>query len=168
MSAPLAAKQCARFADPSFALMHSPLLHGLNRSLGPWEMPEKLSEKSDMSSVEFCQHALRDHVAPPSLGSVKTRLRHATRQLNWTPNRVKDAWYADPRISPSADEIRDLEALTGLRYGREELREIDSFIARADALLEGPDADLYRPIVAALRAFHRAVAGTGIEGRRLK
>src|SRR5690606_20312953 len=93
----------------------------------PWagsEMSEKASEKSKMSSVEFVQTALRDHIAPPSTGSVKARLRLAARALGWSQNRVKDAWYADPRISISADEIRKVEEISGLRYGRQELQEI--------------------------------------------
>lgn len=118
-------------------------------------MSEKAVEKSEMSSVEFAQYALRSHVAPPSMGSVKARLRHATRKLGWTPNRVKDAWYADPRISISADEIRKIEETTGLRYGREELRTVEDLISRADALLDGPDEDFHRPFLAALRAVAR-------------
>lgn len=110
---------------------------------------------SEMSSVEFSQYALRNHVAPPSIGSVKARLRHAGRQLSWTANRIKDAWYADPRITMSADEIHELEALTGLRYGREELRTVDDLIARADALLDGPEADFFRPFADAIRAMAR-------------
>lgn len=116
-----------------------------------------------MSSVEFVQDALRNNVAPPSIGSVKARIRHAARKLRWTLNRTKDAWYADPRISISADEVRVVEETTGLRYGRQELHEIDAYIARADALLAGPDADFYRPFVAAFRAFHRALARPGTE-----
>lgn len=118
-------------------------------------MSEIEVEKSEMSSVEFAQYALRSHVAPPSLGPVKARLRHATRKLGWTPNRVKDAWYADPRISISADEIRKIEETTGLRYGREELRTVEDLISRADALLEGSDEDFHRPFLAALRAVAR-------------
>lgn len=130
-------------------------------------MSEKLSEKSKMSSVEFAQYALQGRVAPPSLGSVKARLRHARTIMGrreWTANRVKDCWYADPRISPNADEIRDLEEVTGLRYGREELKELDRYIARADALLAGPDADFHRPFVDAFRSFYRALAGSRASG----
>lgn len=126
-------------------------------------MSEKLSEKSEMSSVEFAQYALQGRVAPPSLGSIKARLRHARAILGrrqWSANRVKDCWYADPRICPSADEIRDLEEITGLRYGREELREIDDLISQADALLEGADPDFHSPFVAAMRSFVRTLAGT--------
>lgn len=118
-------------------------------------MSEKQLEKSEMSSVEFTQYALRHHVAPPSLGSVKARLRHAARQLGWTPNRVRDAWYADPRISIGADEIKQIEEKTGLRYGREELRTIEELIGQADALLMGADEDFHRPFLAALRAVAR-------------
>ena len=118
-------------------------------------MSDTAVEKSDMSSVEFTQYALRNHIAPPSIGSVKARLRLASRRLSWTYNRVRDAWYADPRISISADEIRKIEEQTGLRYGREELRTITEIINRADALLDGPEADFFRPFVDAVRAMAR-------------
>lgn len=119
-------------------------------------MSEKLSEKSKMSALEFAQHALRTRVAPKAMGSVKERLRHATsvlRRRNWSANRVKDLWYADCRARPIPDEILDLEELTGLKYGRQEVDEIDALIARADALMDGPDADFYSPWVAGFRAF---------------
>lgn len=118
-------------------------------------MSENTVEKSEMSAVEFTQYALRNHVAPPSIGSVKARWLHAARSLKWRVSRVKDAWYADPRISISADEIRTIEEKTGLRYGREELRSIDELINRADALLMGADEDFHRPFLAALRAVAR-------------
>lgn len=127
-------------------------------------MSESTSGKSEMSSVEFVSSTLRERGAPPSLGSTKARIRHASRRLGWSASRTKDAWYADPRISISADELRAVEETAGVRYGREELREIDAYIARADALLDGPDADFYRPFVAAFRAFHRALAGSRTEG----
>jgi hypothetical protein len=126
-------------------------------------MSEKLSEKSKMSSVEFVQFALRERVAPPSLGSTKARLRHASIALRWSASRTKDAWYADPRISISADELREVEEHTGLRYGRKELAEIDAYIAKATALLEGPDEDFHRPFRAALRSFFGALARPGTD-----
>jgi hypothetical protein len=119
------------------------------------------AEKSEMSSVEFVSYALRERVAPPSLGSVKARIRHASRALQWSATRTKDAWYADPRISISADELRTVEDKTGLRYAREELRTNDQLIARAEALLDGPEADFYRPFVAAFRAMASVFDRTG-------
>lgn len=127
-------------------------------------MSENRAEKSEMSSVEFVSYALRERVAPPSVGSVKAQLRHAARHLGWTANRTKDAWYADPRISISADEIRDIEDRTGLRYGREEIRTAEQLIARADALLENQDSDFYGAFVSAFRHAFRAVAGSRTEG----
>jgi hypothetical protein len=121
-------------------------------------------EKSEMSSVEFVSHALRERVAPPSLGSVKARLRYASRALGWTSSRTKDAWYADPRISISADELRTVEDKTGLRYGREELRTVEQLIGQADALMDGAEADFYRPFFAALRAVARFAHRSGTEG----
>jgi hypothetical protein len=127
-------------------------------------MSEKASEKSNMSRVEFAQYALRNHIAPASAGSVKARLRLATRRLGWSANRIRDAWYADPRISLSADEIRKIEEQTGLRYGREELRTNQDLIDTATALLDGMDADFHRPFLAAMRAFIGAVDRSGTRG----
>src|SRR5690606_32451564 len=107
------------------------------------EMSEITSEKSEMSAAEFAQYALRGYVAPPAVGPVKARLRHATQKLGWSANRVKDVWYADPRISISADELRTIEEHTGLRYGREELRTVDELIEQADRILGHTDEDFY-------------------------
>ena len=124
------------------------------------EKSEKRSEFSEMHSVEFVQYALRERVAPPSIGSVKARLRYASRALGWSVSRTKDAWYADPRISISAEGLRTVEDKTGLHYGREELRTVEDLISRADALLEGQDSDFYGAFVAAFRAAVRVVART--------
>lgn len=126
-------------------------------------MSESSSEKSEMSSVEFVQYALRDRVAPPSFGSTKARIRLASRTLGWSANRTKDAWYADPRISISADELREIERKTGLRYAQEELRSNDDLIARASALLVGHEADFYSAFFAALRSLARPNHRTGVE-----
>lgn len=117
-----------------------------------------------MSTAEFAQFALRNNVAPRAMGSVKVRLSHAAsilKRRKWTANRVRDLWYRDARASaPKWEEIRDLEELTGLRCGREELHEVDALIANADRLLNGTDPDFHRPFVAALRALFGAAAGT--------
>ena len=125
---------------------------------------EKSSGEIRMSSVEFVSCAMRERVAPPSLGSVKARIRYASRALGWTASRTKDAWYADPRISISADELRTVEDKTGLRYGREELRTVNDLISRADALLEGQDSDFYSAFVSAFREAVRAVVGPRVGG----
>jgi hypothetical protein len=119
------------------------------------KMPKSKQEMSEMSSVEFVQYALRERVAPPSLGSIKARIRYASRTLGWTANRTKDAWYADPRISISADELREIEKRTGLRYAQEELRTNDDLIAKAEALMVGHEADFYSAFIAALRSLAR-------------
>lgn len=127
-------------------------------------MRESKSESTEMSSVEFVQYALQHHVAPPRQGPVKARLRSASRKLGWAYSRVRDAWYADPRIRISADELRTVEQLTGLRYGRQELKEIDAYIARSTALLEGQDEDFNSAFADALRAFYRALHRPRIGG----
>lgn len=106
-----------------------------------------------MSSVEFVQDALHSRVAPPGSGvNVGDRIRIAARRLGWGYSRTRDAWYADPRISINADELRTIEERTGLRYGREEIRTNDELIDRAEALLAGHEADFYSAFLAALRA----------------
>jgi len=114
-------------------------------------MPEKASEKSEMSTVEFCQRALREEIAPPSIGAKLERIRHASRVLGWSYTRTKDAWYADPRISIKPHELFRVEAVSGLTYAREEMHENDRAIERADALLGGEDTRLVRTLVAAVR-----------------
>lgn len=113
-------------------------------------MTEKSSEKTEMSSTAFVQMALRDRIAPPRVGSVKKRISHCARQLGWTYSRTKDAWYGDPRISIKADEMRDVERVSGLVYAKQEMRTNDELIAKIDALLEGHDADFYSAFRAAL------------------
>lgn len=124
-------------------------------------MSENLSEKSKMHSVEFVQGALRNHVAPPGSGvNVSDRIRLAARRLGWSYNRTKDAWYADPRISIKADEVRKIEETTGVRYGREEAFSVEELIRRADDLLDGAGEDIPGPYAVAFRALLRALAGT--------
>lgn len=118
------------------------------------------SEKSEMSSVEFVQCALRNHVAPPGSGrNIGDRIRIASRRLGWPYSRTRDAWYADPRISINADELRAIEEMAGIRYGRKQVQEIDALIARSTALLHGQDEDFTGAFAAALRAFYGALAG---------
>jgi hypothetical protein len=129
------------------------------------EMRESKSENSEMSSVEFAQYALRERVAPPGAGvNVSDRIRVAARRLGWTHSRTKDAWYADPRISINADELRDIENAAGLRYGKQEHAELNEIIWRAEALLDGNEADFYRPFVDAVRAMARAFSGSRTPG----
>ncbi|RAS13525.1 hypothetical protein [Ensifer adhaerens] len=107
-------------------------------------------EKSEMSTVEFCQFALRERIAPPSVGSVKERIVYAARKMGWTHTRTRDVWYADPRVSIKADQLVKVEAISGLEYARQEVRKNDDAIARATALLGSQDAHLLGEIVAAL------------------
>lgn len=123
-------------------------------------MSDKLVRKF-MSSVEFTQYALRNHIAPPSIGSIKARIRHASRKLGWSDSRTRECWYARERVRISADEITTIEEKTGLRYGREELRSIEELIGRADAILAHTDEDFHRPFLAALRAVARLADRAG-------
>lgn len=115
-------------------------------------MSENLLEKSEMSSVEFASNALKRHVAPNgSAENVKDRIRLAARRLGWSFTRTKDVWYADPRVSISAEELRVIEDKAGITYARAEARDLQELIRKADLLLAGPEADFFRPLVDAFR-----------------
>ena len=114
-----------------------------------------------MSCVEFCQHAARDRIAPPSLGSVKVRIAHFARKMKLSPTRARDIWYANPRVSIKADELREIEEKAGVRYGRQEARELDDEIARATALLVELQKDSPRSLAHALIEAARILAGAG-------
>lgn len=123
-------------------------------------MSEYRSERK-MSVVEFTQYAMRERIAPPAFGSVKARIRHTSHRLGWSYSRTKDAWYAAPRLSLRAEELKAIEQETGLEYGREELRTNDDLIARAEALMAGHEADFYGAFLTALRAMARAAHRPG-------
>lgn len=128
-------------------------------------MSESSSEKSNMSEIAWASDTLRNHVAP--IGSaqyVETRIRNAAKALGWKFSRAREIWYEDERVAIRPHELRDIEEHTGLHYGRQELRDIDRLIGRADALLMGEDTDLYRAFTAAFRAFVSALDRTGTPG----
>lgn len=117
-------------------------------------MFKKGLEKSKMSTVEaFCSKTMRDHIAPPQIGSVQARIRHAARKCDMTYTRAKDLWYAHKGARVRGEELARVEQASGVEYARKELRSIDDLIAKADALLDGTDADFHRPFVDAFRAF---------------
>lgn len=126
-------------------------------------MSENQVGKSEMSVVEFTSSTLRSQISPPSMGSVKARIRHAARKLGWSYSRTKDAWYADPRISISALELRAIEETAGVQYGRKQIKEVDRLIAKSTALLHGQDEDFTSAFIVGLRAFYGALAGSRAE-----
>lgn len=117
-------------------------------------MSEKSSENSEMSEVAFASEQLKTRIAPPSMSShVGERIRAAARFLGWSQSRTKDVWYADERVSLKPRELRKIEEITGVRYGREELAELDALIARADTILASRGPHSGSPVIAALRAL---------------
>lgn len=124
-------------------------------------MSDKSSEKSEMSELAWASQRLQYDIAPT--GSVKERIGRAARSLGWGFNRTRDVWYADPRVAIRPKELRRIEEVTGLGYARQELSGVEAMLERADALLEGQDADFHRPFLAALRAFAGALDRPGTE-----
>jgi hypothetical protein len=128
-------------------------------------MSERASENSEMTELAFASEAMRSKIAPVgSAQYVETRIRKAARLLNWRFSRARDVWYADPRVSLKARELRDIETVAGVEYGRAELRSNDELISQADALLLGTDPDFAGAFVTALRAFVGALHRTGTKG----
>ena len=127
-------------------------------------MPQNQSEKREVSELAFASSAMRERIAPPAIGSVKERINRAAAALRWSASRTRDVWYADPRVSIKPRELRKIEEIAGVAYGRQERASVDAIISRADALLMGTDPDFARPFVAALRALFGAVDRTGTEG----
>lgn len=125
-------------------------------------MDEKKSSENEMSEIAWASEQLRERVAPR--GSVKERVRSAARALDWKYSRTKAVWYADERVALKAKELRRIEEVTGIEYGRKERREVEALISRADALLMGNDPDFHGPFVAAVRAFFGALDRTGTGG----
>ena len=124
---------------------------------------EKSSENSEMyeSELAFSSRVMRDYIAPAgSADSKGERLLNAANRLRWKYSRAKSVWYADDRVSLKPREMRKIEEVSGVKYGRQEVDELDQIISRADALLEGNDPDFYRPFRDALRQALRAVAGS--------
>ncbi len=118
-----------------------------------------------MSEVAFASQAMRTRIAPVgSAQFVQTRIRIAATALRWKFSRAKDVWYADPRVSLKPRELRQIEDISGITYGRQEVAGVESLISRADALLMGADPDFVRPFVAALRALVGARNGARTPG----
>ena len=127
-------------------------------------MSEKSSEDR-MSEIAWASGLLQSRVAPiGSAQNVETRIRNAARRLGWKFSRARDVWYGDQRVSIKPLELRKIEEVTGVRYGREEVRDIDALVAQADALLMGTDPDFVGAFVAALRSLVGADHRAGTRG----
>lgn len=118
-----------------------------------------------MSELTWASGVLQEHVSPKgSAQYVETRIRNAAKALGWKFSRAREIWYEDERVAIRPREMRQIEEYTGLRYGRQELSELDTLIGRADALLMGHDPDFYRAFADGLRALARLVDRTGTPG----
>lgn len=114
-------------------------------------MSNKSSEKSELSELSWASEQMRERIAPR--GSVKERVRNAALALGWKHSRARSIWYADERASLKPVELRRVEELAGVEYGRRELRSVEALIGQADALTMGSDPDFTSAFAAAIRAF---------------
>lgn len=118
-----------------------------------------------MSELVWSQQMLRERIAPPGCAPSKgERIREAARLLHWKYSRAFAVWYADERVSLKPREVREIEELTGVRYGKQEIAETDALIERATALLQRPSPRVHRSFFAALRTFVGSLDRTGTEG----
>lgn len=105
-----------------------------------------------MSELAWAREQLRENVAPR--GSVKERVRTAALRLGWKHSRTRTLWYADDRASVKPAELWRITELTGVEYGRAELRTVEQLIARADSIASiQEDESVYSAFAAAFRAF---------------
>jgi hypothetical protein len=125
-------------------------------------MREKTSENSE-TELEFASRVMRSVIAPiGSAASKGERLRSAAHALRWKFSRARDVWYADERVSLKPSELRQIEEVSGVTYGRKEVDELDQIIARADALLQGAAPDFRSALAGAIREALRSVVGPRI------
>ncbi|QNH32368.1 hypothetical protein [Aminobacter sp. MDW-2] len=118
------------------------------------EKSQKPLENSQMSELTWASDQLQNYIAPPGSAAGKgERIRNAARKLRWSYWRTHSVWYADERVSVKPRELREIEVLTGVKYGQEQLREYDELIAAAESLLAGGKEDLRSAAVTLLRAL---------------
>lgn len=116
-----------------------------------------------MSELVWSSQMMRERIAPPGCAPSKgERIREAARLLRWKYSRAFSVWYADERVSLKPRELRQIEELTGIRYGKQEVAETDALIARATAFLERPNPRVHRSFFAALRTFVGSLDRSGI------
>ena len=123
-------------------------------------MREFPSENREMQALEFCKEALHTRVAPPTYGSVKARINRCARHLKWSPSRVRDVWYADPRVSLKAEELKQIERESGISYARKEIEELEHIERKLVELL-GQDQGFRSLIAGAVREALRSMVGPG-------
>lgn len=121
-----------------------------------------------MSELAWAQQRLQCDVAPiGSAQNVETRIRNAALRLGWKFSRARTLWYGDDRASIKPKELRRIEEVTGIAYGREELRSVNTLIVRAETLAAfEADEGVYSAFAAAFRAFVGALDRTGTRGGR--
>lgn len=128
-------------------------------------MSEKQSENPEMSELVFASQMMKTRIAPAgSAGSKGERLRNAALALRWKHSRARSVWYAEPGVSIKPRELRQIEEMTGVKYGQQEIRTNDDLIAKASALLVGHEADFYSAFFAALRSLARPGDRSRTEG----
>jgi len=123
------------------------------------ENSEKSAEKIMTSEVALreASNLIRQLAGDGCPGeSVKSIFWRLGRQLkNWKPSRIKDVWYADPRIAIRGEELEQLRALVGPRNRGATLDELNDLrstvarLARYESLLERIDAEFFGPEVSA-------------------
>jgi hypothetical protein len=118
-----------------------------------------------MSELAFASGAMQERIAPKGVAQyVEGRIAYAAQKLGWKISRARTIWYADERASLKPHELRRVEKVAGVQYGREEVRQVSDLISQADALLMGVHEDFHRPFVAAFRAFFGALDRSRVEG----
>ena len=101
--------------------------------------------KKKMSSVCEASSLIKQIAEPRPVGdTVKAAIGRSLRRLplkgSWTWNRVKDIWYADHRVSVSADEMNDLRKAARIetqKAARDEYQWLVARIEKLEAIIAG-------------------------------
>ncbi|MGJ5022349.1 hypothetical protein [Bradyrhizobium oligotrophicum] len=111
------------------------------------EISDKASKMERVATLDEASALLRQIAGRRHADeSVKGVLRRLQRKLSdWSPGRIKDVWYRDPRIRVRAEEVEQLRALArpaDAIEASDELTELRTRVSRLEHLLEAARAPL--------------------------
>lgn len=123
-------------------------------------MPDKSSERTEMSDVAEASALVREVVAVDAGCTVGRRILQTARKLGWSYSRTRDVWYEQARRI----DAREMDALRAAKRKREieeasrEYRELEARITALEAALAVANPTLDRQ---ALDVVLKEIRGPG-------
>lgn len=127
------------------------------------EIRESQSEAMSTATLREAADLLRELAGGREADeSVKAVLRRVSRKLvDWSPSRVRDVWYRDPRVKLRAGEIEQLRVVAKRsaqdKASVDELEQLRTRILRLEVLLERSDEAFHGPTLITVRNQGRAM-----------